>query len=226
MQELDPKDQQRLVELLKKSAKASGKFTDPTSIAKFHGNLRENLTHAHSCRPWVMVLAMSIYRARLCKQERRLNIMQSVPLAVKSKQVEVVESLRFAAHYGTRANPQQRATCRRQIDLHRVAPIDAQFLVWAKVINIRRDAILFGHWDWICGIIWTPPVLLIFLSAICIALSGKPSPEVKTIFTTIYLIMGCGAFSFFKAITFDAFRIGVRYFKPNGWSYTPLQRET
>jgi hypothetical protein len=223
MAELEPKDQQRFLKKLEKTVKSTGNF-EPISIDSFDGNLQANLTHAFVPRPWAMCLNIAFYQARLRRQEQRLAAMMDCSPAELQAQIENVESLRFAARFGHRGDALQRARCLQLINHYRIAPPDAPFLVWARVICLRRSTIIFGHWDWICGICAMPAVVHVFLWALCIALSIKPSPEVKAIFTTLYLVVGYGAFTFYKSITFDVFRVGSRYFKPDGWRYTPLPR--
>jgi hypothetical protein len=224
MPELSPKEQQRFLKKLEKTVKSCGRLAGSTNIDSFDDNLQANLTHAFTPRPWVMCLDIAYYRVHLRRQEQRLAAMADCSLAELQAQIENIESLRFAAQFGHRGNAQQRACCLQLINQYRVAPPDAPFLVWARVISLRRPTIIFGHWDWICGICVMPVVSYVFLWALCIALSIKPSPEVKAIFTTLYLAIGCGAFTFYKSITFDVFRVGLRYFKPDGWRYTPLPR--
>lgn len=138
--------------------------------------------------------------------------------------IERIDSLRFAVHYGRRANAQQRAWCLQQLDRYRVAPLDAPFLVWNRVINLRSRTLVFGHWDWIVGVVMMYPVLLLFVCAWCVALSTSASPALRAAFTTLYLAAGCAAFCFYKSNTFDVFRVGLRYFRPDRWRYTPLRR--
>lgn len=222
MSKLDPESEQHFLEQFKRSAKSSGKLKK-NSIASFDRNLKESMTHAWVPRPWAMRLAISYYRARLRFHERQLATTPSLSPYMLNAQIELVDSLRFAVHYGHRGNAQQRTWCLQQIDRYRVAPLAAPFLVWNRVINIRSQAITFGHWDWILGIFTMYPVFVLFVYALCIALSPA-SPIVRAVFTTAYLAAGCGTFAFYKSSTFDVFRVGLRYFRPDGWRYTPLQR--
>jgi hypothetical protein len=223
MPELDPKNEEHFFKRFNKSAKANGKYTGPDSIANFRSNLRASMMRWVPS-PWFMCLTISVFQARLRTHERRLTTMEDCSPAALSAQIERVDSLRFAVHYGRRANAQQRAWCLQQIDRYRIPPLAAPFLVWARAINISSQTINFGHLDWILGIFMMTQVLMLFLYALCIALCPNASPAVKAVFTTFYLAMGCGAYTFYKAITFDVFRVGLRYFRPNGWRYTPLQR--
>ena len=224
MSKLAPKNEQDFFEQFKQSVKSTGKYCGSTDIADFHSDLRASLAHAWVPRPWVMRVTISVYQARLRFHERRLAATTYFSPCELSTQMERVESLRFAVHYGRRANPQQRAWCLQQIKDYRIAPLAAPFLVWGRVINTRSQKINFGHLDWILGIFMMHPALIMFLYALCIALAPNASPAVKAVFTTFYLALGCSSFSFYKSITFDVFRVGLRYFRPNGWRYTPLPR--
>jgi hypothetical protein len=105
-----------------------------------------------------------------------------------------------------------------------VAPLDAPFLVWTRTIGMSSDTASFGHWDWIIGACMMPMISIVFLTALAVAESPKVSLELKLIFAPLYFLIGCVTFDFYKAVTFDLFRVGLRYFKPDGWRYTPLPR--
>lgn len=96
--------------------------------------------------------------------------------------------------------------------------------MWNGAITVKRQKIVFGHWDWIFGVFMMYPVLMLFVCALCIALDSSASLALRSVFTTVLLAVGYSAFGFYKSGTFDVFRVGLRYFKPNRWRYTPLQR--
>lgn len=214
---LDPKSERRFLEQFRRSVKSSGEYTTD-SIAHFHQDLEESMERASL--PWVMRLALAFYRSRLRAYKRRVAEMPAPSPDALDTQNERIESLRFAAHYGLPGNAEERTWCLQQIDRYGIAPPDARFLVWIRTVNIRRRRIVFGHWDWILGIVMMFLILLQFGYAILFALVPNAPPLLKAVLTTGYWAMGCGAFSFYKSSTFDVFRIGLRYFRPNGWRYT------
>jgi len=224
MPELDAQSQENFIDQLEQSAASSGSYSEAKSIDIFDGIVDARLTQACRRRPWGMRWMIARHQAQLRKHERRLLSTAFSSRCALEEQIEQVESLRFAVHYGQCGNAQQRAWCLLQIARYRIAPLDAPLLVWGSVINIRRQQIVFGHWDWVFGMLSMCPVLLLFFYAVCIALSPIASVALKVAFTTADLAAGWVAFNFYKSINFDAFWVGLRYFRPNGLRTTPLAR--
>ena len=218
---LDPKNEQDFLEQFKKSAKSSGSFYKGI-IPKFKGNLHASLSEAVVQRPWFMQATSYFYRLKLQHYEKQFALTLHASITEKIEQAELLENLNFAVHHGHRANAEQRAWCLNAIYTYRVSPLDAPFLVWCGVINLRRQTIVFGHWDWIFGSIMMLPALQFYLLAVLGALSSNT--PLKIVLTMTCLAISLGFFDFYRTIHFKAFQVGSKYFKPDGLRYTPLQR--
>jgi len=224
MLELDPEGQAQFFEQFSQSVQSSGNCMGTDGIAEFHRKVSTGLEKVCVRRPWAMRLFVCFYQLRLRRHERMLAGLMHVSADALPVLLERLERLRFAVHYGRAGNAKQRTCCLDMLERYRIAPLDAPFLVWNRVIGMRDQSVNFGHWDWILGLFMMHLVGMLFLLALGFALSPTPNPGVKTIITPVYLLMGYGTFTFYKATTFDVFRIGLRYFKPNGWRYRPLPR--
>jgi hypothetical protein len=85
-------------------------------------------------------------------------------------------SIYFKLQFGLTARSEKYL---QQIKDYRVAPLDASFLVWSRVINLYRQAINFAHWDWMLGVLIMSPILLSISFWLEIVLSPKPTPAEK-----------------------------------------------
>lgn len=219
----DPETEQHFLAQFKKSTASSGQFS-VDNIASFDRKLHAHLSDNMAPRPWLMSATVFFYQVQLYFYEKRLAANQLISTKDRIAQTEHIESLHFAIHYGRRGNANQRAWCLQAINAYRIAPLDAPFLVWNRVINLRHRTIVFGHWDWIFGIFMMLPALEFFLLALISALSSNTLSILRAMLTMVFLAISWGIYDFFISNNFRVFRVGSRYFKPHGWRYTPLQR--
>ncbi len=219
----DPESELHLLEQLEKSTKSGGQFSID-NIASFNRKWYAHLSDNMAPRPWLMSATVFFYQKRLQFYEKRLTVNPPVSTNDRIAQTEHIESLRFAIHYGRRGNAEQRTWCSQAINAYRIAQLDAPFLVWNRVINLRRRTIVFGHWDWIFGVCMTLPALEFFLLALISALGSNALSIAQAMLTMVFLAISWGIFDLFISSSFRVFRVGSRYFKPDSWRYTPLQR--
>ena len=219
---LDPETEKNFLEQFKKSVKSSGQFS-VDNISSFNRKLSESLSNTVAPRPWFMNVKIFLYRIQLSVYQRLIFASPSTVTRDLSNQIEHVDSLHFAIRYGCRANAKQRAWCLQTIKYFGITPLDAPFLVWSRVINLQRQRIVFGHWDWVMGIIAMLLVLEFFWLTLNLAFNFNIPLILKIFLVTAVLGANLSLFDFFKKSTFGVFRVGTRYFRPNGWSYIPIQ---
>ncbi|MBC7751552.1 MAG: hypothetical protein H7Z73_07500 [Candidatus Saccharibacteria bacterium] len=222
MTQMNQDDQDKLAELLEKSTKHAGTFDSADrDFALFKSKVMKDMSVAWVARPWIMCLLMFVYRVIVNFQERKLNALPRFANAARAAQEETVEKFRFAANFGRPANPTQRKWCLDQVHLYGITYFDAPFLVWSGTLQFKKEKIIFGKWDLISGIVSMFPLLLLIFIAYCTCLCDCLSPASKAISVTVYLAEIIFLFKFYKAQSFDVYKIGSKYFKANGWGFTP-----
>ena len=81
-----------------------------------------------------------------------------------------------------------------------------------------------GHWDWIGGFFLMTPLYFLVLVAMATCMCECLSPLTKSICATVYFAEIVFMFKFYKAQSFDVYKIGSKYFKAQGWGFTPVPR--
>lgn len=225
MSNLDPETEEAYFDYFRQSVLSGGRYTK-SSTATFDRCWKKSMSDM-SAPPRLLTLrlAVAFRRWQLRVNQARLIKMSSANALpnVLVAQIEKIESLRFAVRYGHRANAERREWCARQIAEHQIAPLDAIYLVWLGTINIWRQKVLFGHWDWLGGIVLMGPVGELFFYSGLFAVSGHMPTPLRIVATALYFLVGYGSFRYYKHRTFDAFRIGLRYFKPHWLAFTSAQ---
>lgn len=225
MFQANSENQDQLVELLEKSIQQGATFSAGMQDAPhFEHVVMKHMADAWVARPWMMCLFMFFFRAILHFQERRLEAFSKIPSAALERQNELVQKLCFAAHYGRLANASQRAWCFIEIKRYGISHFDAPFMVWSGTLHVKTQQIRFGHWDWISGFFIMTPLYFLVLLTICTCMCGCLSPAAKAFSATVYLAEIVFLFKFYKSQSFDVYKIGSKYFKANGWGFTPLPR--
>lgn len=226
MFQADSEDQDRLVELLEKSLqRQSATFSsDMHDAVSFEHVVMEKMADAWVARPWMMCLFMFFFRAMLSFQERRLETIIQVPSPQFEAQRERVAKLRFAARYGRLANASQRIWCITQLERYGISHFDAPFLIWSGTLQLTKRRVFFGHWDWISGFFIMTPVYFLVLCAIATFMCECMSLSTKAFSAMVYFGEIVILFKFYKSQSFDVYKIGSRYFKAQGWGFTPSPR--
>lgn len=219
----DKQAEQHLLEQLEKAIKSNGQFSQGI-YARFDQNLEENFLKHLVTRPWLMNATSFYYQTKLNYYEKKFDLKNPISETEKIAQIELLESLRFAIHFGCRANAEQRAWCFKTISCNKISPLHAPFLVWSRVINVSRQTIVLSHWDWISGVFMMLPAVEYFLVALLGVLSLNAFSVSKIALIILCLAVSWGIFSYFNSICFKAFKIGSKYFKPVGLRYTPIPR--
>ncbi|MDO8653474.1 MAG: hypothetical protein Q7R66_14915 [Undibacterium sp.] len=222
MTRMSQDDQEKLLAQVKKSARKVGTFNSgDQDIEQFKSEVINDMLAARGVRPWIMCLFMSIYGVIVNFQERKLNALPRFENDARATQEEIIERFRFAANFGRPANATQRKYCFDQIKRFGISPFDAPFLVWSGTMQLKNQKIVFGNWDWISGFIIMVPLYFLIFFAVCTCLCDCLSPATKAFNATIYLAEIVLLFNFYKAQSFDVYKIGSKYFKAHGWGFTP-----
>ena len=134
-------------------------------------------------------------------------------------QKERVESLQFASIYGQLLNFEDRAWCMEIYERFNIPPYAAAYLTWGMMICPRQRKIYYGYWDLLFGLVMTLPLIVPISFALCICMSTN-TLETKTITLMLEFMQIVISFKFAKALTFDMYRVGSKYFTRNGWKYS------
>ena len=66
------------------------------------------------------------------------------------------------------------------------------------------------------------PLFALALAAACTCMCACLTPQVKALAVTYYLAEIVFIFNIYKSQSFDVFKVGSKYFKPNGLKLSPL----
>lgn len=200
---------------------------------KIEGNLSERdfqrqvvkqMSSTYSARPWVMCLALFIYRVALFFLKHFL-FKRLITGTQRNKQInEYLEKLEFASEFGRMANANGRAWFFEQMTLRNIDKIDATFLVWSGVIQINRRKIYFCRWDSIFGYFLISPLALIALVIVAFCICDSIPAATRAFHVTIYLLEIGFLFKFFKGMSFDVYKVASKYYKANSWFGEPSFR--
>ena len=169
-----------------------------------------------------MRIFLNYFRWLAHVNEKKLIHLESPDPWLLDAQKEKVIRYKFAAIFGKPANSDERAWTFEQLSKFKVDFFDAPFLVWSGTINFKRRRIFYGHWDWIMGVISMGPVYLLIIGVICTCMCGCMPPFEKAVRVTVYLAEIIFAFDIYKAQSFDVFKVGSKYFKPDGLRLSPI----
>ena len=219
-----PERQEHLVKFLEEFRRMPGFCTDAQSQNNFRAVVMRHMAGAWVARPWLMCLFMYFYRLLLNYHEYKLRSATNCSWPEIGRRKELIEKFRFAANYGRLANAEQRAWCKTEIKRYGISPLDAPFMVWSGTIHVKKQRVMFGHWDWIGGFFLMTPLYYLIVVAVATCLCECLSPLTKSICATVYLAEIIFLFKFYKAQSFDVYKIGSKYFKAQGWGFTPILR--
>lgn len=218
MSDFDPEFGKRFLQVFEEATAVQPFPRKFGKLEDFDAAMVGNFEKQWHCRPFVMEMTLSFYRHRLAMAQRQLND-SNVNRQAKEGLTEKVVCLQFASQFGRIANAHERAWCHLQFQRYRIARGDAPFLVWSGTVNFKRRAIVFGHWDWIAGIFMMMPIAFAAMCTVLVALCASPWSLSLGMCIFGFTFATCQVFQFYKAVSFDTFRIGKRYFKPEGWRY-------
>lgn len=218
MRRFDPHAEARLLKAVEEASRLHSFPTSADGIERYSQALTRSIEQRWECRPYMMRVTQCIYRYRLAAAERQLKhaISDAKPIAILT---ETVERFRFGSQYGRVADRTERHWADEQIRRYAIAQGDAQFMVWNGTINFKQRAIVFGHWDWIIGIPMMIPVAYVAGCALLACVGPITSAVLKVSVVMSLLALTHGSYQLYKSLSFDAFRVGRRYFKPNKLGY-------
>lgn len=219
-----PEKQEHLVKFLEGFQCMPGFGADAQSKNNFRAAVMGHMAGVWVARPWLMCLFLYCYRLAQHFHEYKLRSDVNLSQIEIVKRRELIEMFRFAASYGRIANAEQRTWCLAQIKRYGISQLDAPFMVWSGTIHVKKQRVMFGHWDWIGGFFLMTPLYVLVLVAIATCLCECLSPLTKSICATVYLAEIIFLFKFYKAQSFDVYKIGSKYFKAQGWGFTPVPR--
>jgi len=198
--------------------------SDIISDKLFHDEVMRHMESTFAARPWILCLALYIYRGIYLVLRYVASKPGSSATAWRSTMNERLEKFRFASEFGRMADAAGRAWFFEQIRRSKINKIDATFLAWSGVIQIRRRKIYLCRWDSISGYFLMAPLLLLAIVAglVCIC-EGIPA-ETKAFQVTIYLAEIGFLFKFYKSMSFDVYKVSSKYFVANSWLGEPSLR--
>ena len=224
MFEETPEKQEHLVKFLEEFQCIPKLSADKRIAENFKTAVMKHMADAWVARPWLMCLFMYFYQLALRFHEYKLRSAVNLTLIEIARRRELIDKFRFAANYGRLAKAEQRTWCFAQIKRYGISQLDAPFMVWSGTINVNKQRVMFGHWDWIGGVFLMVPVCFLGLMGIATCLCESLPLLARSICATIYLVEVIFLFEFYKAQSFDVYKIGSKYFKAQGWGFTPAPR--
>lgn len=190
----------------------------------FHDEVIGHMGSTFAARPWILCLALYIYRGLYLVLRYVASKDSSSNTARRSKVSERLEKFRFASEFGRMADAAGRAWFFEQIRLSKINKIDATFLAWSGVIQIRRRKIYFCRWDSISGYFLMAPLLLLAIVAGLVCICDGISAGTRAFQVTVYLAEIFVLFKFYKSMSFDVYRVAFKYYVTNSWFGEPLLR--
>jgi hypothetical protein len=161
-----------------------------------------------------MIFLMGVYRLLLKCEEMSIRAGSGVISEAAKKSSSHMETLRFGAEFGRLANESQRQWFFEQKELYQMPDRDARFLAWIGILWVRNKTVQFSKWIWIGGVIMMLPVLVLALFAVASCFCCQLEPIEKTKIVLVYILASSTTFVFYKTRSFDAYRIGLKYFAP------------
>jgi len=218
--ELQRKNEMLLLLLAEKSVNESKK--NPT--INFQDSHKIGLNYLRIVFPWPLRFKRFMYSSSLKIHLKYKEFLITNFYANSATYFEAIEDLKFASQFGCRANLMQREWCHQLFRKSKIDVLDQAFLIWTKTINVKKCEVHYGKWDIVAGVVSTVPMIMVGLLMICTALCQWLPASAKVIELSIYVFIFLLKYQFFKSHSFDAYKIGSKYFQSNGWSFLPLEK--
>lgn len=191
----------------------------------FHDEVIGHMGSTFAARPWILCLALYIYRCLYLILRYVASRYGGLNTAGRSNMNERLEEFRFASEFGRLADAAGRDWFFEQIKLSKINKIDAAFLAWSNVIQIRRRNIYLCRWDSISGYFLMLPLLLLVIVAGMVCICDGISAGTKSFQVTVYLAQVSVLFKFYKSMSFDVYRVASKYYITNSWFGEPILRQ-
>lgn len=218
--ELQKRNEELILLLAKKSVDASH-GNGPTKFQETH---LVGLNYSKIVFPWFLRLKLFLYSILLKINLRNKDFFIGKIYGNRADFLENIESLKFAAKFGCRANAKQRNWCAQVFHYFKINGLDQAFLVWTKTINVRRREIHFGRWDIVAAFASAVPLIAIGLFMLCTLLCDCLPICSKLFELALYFFIFIIKYQFLKSHSIDAYKVGSHYFTANGWSFLPLEK--
>lgn len=198
--------------------------SDIISDRFFHDEVIGHMDSTFAARPWILCLALYIYRSIYLALRYVASKHGSPDPARQSSMNERLEKFRFASEFGRMADAAGRAWFFEQIRLSKINKIDATFLAWSGVIQIRRRKIYLCRWDSISGYFLMTPLLLLVIAAGLVCTCDGITAGTRAFQVTVYLAEISVLFKFYKSMSFDVYKVASKYYAANSWLGEPSLR--
>lgn len=190
----------------------------------FYDDVFKQMKDTFSSRPWIMCLALYIYRSIYLFLSYLSRKNASLDPVLQAATKERLDNFRFASEIGRMADASGRAWYFEHVRQSNMNKIDATFLAWSGVIQIRRRKISYYRWDHISGYFLMAPLYLLILIAVYICFCDAIPPETRAFQSTIYIAEIIFLFKFYKAMSFDVCKVASKYYVTNSWLGDPTLR--
>lgn len=200
------------------------KISDITSDKLFRAEVIGQMNNVFSARPWMMCLALYIFRGIYVAMQYVASKNGCLDPVRRSIMNERLKNIQFASQFGRLANAAGRAWFFEHIRLSKINKIDAVFLTWSGVIQIRRRKICLSRWDSISGYFLMAPLIMLLIIPSLVSLCDGISTLNKALQVTGYLALICFLFKLYKSMSFDVYKVASKYYVTNSWFGEPSLR--
>lgn len=190
----------------------------------FRDDVMGQMKNTFAARPWIMCLALYVYGAIFLYLNYISKRQNRSELAWHSNMNDRLAKFKFASEFGRLTDSAGRTWFFEYIRLSNINKIDAAFLTWSGVIQIRRQKISLCRFDSISGYFMMMPLYMLIAIASLVCFCDGISPAAKAFQLTAYLGEIIFLFKFYKSMSFDVYKVASKYYVTDSWLGEPSLR--